>query len=218
MASAPLEFQHAFEPATRAESPFTALLLHGTGANQHDLVPLGRAVAPGAAILSPLGAVREHGMPRWFRRLREGVFDEDDIRRRSSDLAAFLTSAAVAYRLDPNRFVGIGFSNGANIAAALLLLKPGALRGAVLLRAMVPLVPEALPDLSGVPVLIAAGTADPMIPAEGAERLAGLLREAGADVTLRWAEAGHGLLAHEVDEVRAWLAEHASVLSTPRPR
>lgn len=209
-----LSHKHVFHPAPPGErASYTALLLHGTGADEHDLVPLGRALAPGRAILSPLGAVRENGMPRWFRRLREGVFDEDDIRRRAGELAAFLGEAAQAYTLDPSRFVAVGFSNGANIAASLLLLHPGSLRGAVLLRAMTPLVPEELPDLAGVPVYVAAGRQDPIVPVDDVERLVELLRTAGADVTLRWADAGHGLAPDEVVDAAAWLAAKDVVLS-----
>lgn len=210
-----LDFQHVFEPGTEAGAPFTTLLLHGTGADEHDLLPVARAVAPGKPVLSPLGKVRENGMPRWFRRLREGVFDEEDIKHRSAELATFLEEAAKAYALDPPRYVAVGFSNGANIAASLLLLQPGTLRGAVLLRAMVPLVPETLPDLSGVPVYISAGTQDPLIPVDDVRRLVDLLKRAGADVTLRWVETGHGLTLDELRSVRTWLKEKEALLEGP---
>lgn len=211
-----LAFRHVFEPADGPDPSYTALLLHGTGADESDLLPLGRALAPDRPLLSPLGKVREQGMPRWFARHQEGVFDEDSIRKRAAELAAFLREAAKAYEFDPDRFVAIGFSNGANIAASLLLLHPGALRGAVLLRAMTPLVPDELPDLSGVPVYIASGERDPFIDADDAQRLAGMLAEAGADVTHETADAGHQLERDELDRVRAWLAEHEDVLAEPR--
>lgn len=206
-----LSFEHVFEPG---DGDLAVLLLHGTGADQHDLVPLGRQVAPDKPLLSPLGKVREAGMPRWFRRLEEGVFDVDDVRRRAAELAGFLDEAADAYDLE--RFVAVGFSNGANIAGSLLLLHPDALAGAALLRPMVPLEPDELPDLDGVPVLMASGEADRIVPRESAERMAELLEAAGAEVTHRWAKGGHGLDRSEVDEVRRWLDEHGDVLSSPR--
>lgn len=206
-----LAFEHVRHDG---DDGYTLLLLHGTGADQHDLVPIGRQVAPTKPLLSPLGKVREQGMPRWFRRHEEGVFDVDDLRRRAAELAGFLDEAAEVYEVE--RYVALGFSNGANIAGGLLLLHPEALRGAVLLRPMVPLEPDELPDLSGVPVYMASGEADRMIPEGSAERMASLLEEAGADVTHRWAEAGHGLTRDEVADVRGWLEDHDDLLSTPR--
>lgn len=197
-----LSFKHVHEPGA-ADASFAALLLHGTGADERDLLTLGRFVAPGAPIVSPLGKVREGGAARWFRRFAEGVFDEADLRVRAAELAAFLTEARAAYALPP--FLGVGFSNGANMAAGLLLLHPKALAGAVLFRATVPLEPERLPDLAGVPVYLAAGTEDTMIPAEGARRLAEMLTKAGADVTLRFVEAGHGITPAEIEDAKAWV-------------
>jgi predicted esterase/catechol 2,3-dioxygenase-like lactoylglutathione lyase family enzyme len=201
-------FEHQFVPA-RAEGAPTLLLLHGTGGNEYDLLDLGRALYPGAALLSPRGQVLENGMPRFFRRLAEGVFDLDDLRRRTHDLAEFVAAAAEAYQIDPRRVIAAGYSNGANIAASLLLLRPETLAGAVLFHAMVPLVPEQLPDLSGVPVFMAAGRTDPMIPAPQTERLAQLLREAGADVELQWQPGGHTLAQAEVQAAKTWLHGHA---------
>ncbi len=226
---AELSFDHVFEPGeqprgqaataadddTEVEAAYTALLLHGTGANQHDLVPLGRALAPGQPLLSPLGKVREQGMPRWFRRIEEGVFDEEDIRQRAAELADFLDEAASAYDLGPKGYLAIGFSNGANIASSLLLLHPGALRGAILIRAMTPLVPDELPDLTGVPVYIASGRRDPLISEEDANQLASMLDEAGAEVTHRWSEGGHELGREELGPIKAWLEDHEHALSTP---
>src|SRR5215207_5564250 len=146
METAKLAFVHQFVPAQADGAP-TLLLLHGTGGNEHDLLDLGRALYPRAALLSPRGQVRENGMPRFFRRLAEGVFDLDDLRRRTADLAAFIAAASAAYGFDPRRVIAVGYSNGANIAASLLLLYPAALAGAVLFHAMVPLVPEELPSL-----------------------------------------------------------------------
>lgn len=213
---ASLGFEHVFEPGDETDPGYTALLLHGTGADQHDLVPLGRTLVPGKPMVSPLGKVREQGMARWFARHGEGVFDEASIRTRARELAGFLPKAAAAYEV-PERFVAIGFSNGANIAASLLLLHPDALRGAVLLRAMTPLVPDALADLAGVPVYIASGQYDPLIDAEDAKRLAGMLEDAGADVTHKvHPNAGHGLTQDEIPDVTAWLAEHEETLGSPQ--
>ena len=196
-------FAHRFVPAEGGGD--TLLLLHGTGGNEDGLLPLGRMLNENAALLSPRGKVLEHGMPRFFRRLAEGVFDEEDLINRTHELAGFVEAATAEYGLDGNRIFAVGFSNGANIAASLLLLHPGVLAGAVLLRAMVPLEPDPTPDLSGTPVYLAAGRSDPIVPAENTERLAGLLREAGADVTLDWQPGGHGIGRPEVDASRSWL-------------
>lgn len=212
---ADLAFDHAVQAGDEADPGYTLLLLHGTGADERDLLPLGRSLAPGKPRLSPLGKVRERGMPRWFARHDEGVFDEASIRERAAELAAFLPEAARAHDL-PDRFVAVGFSNGANIAASLLLLHPEALRGAVLLRAMTPLEPDELPDLAGVPVYIASGAHDELVPRGDAENLASLLEEAGADVTHRFAEAGHQLARDEVAAVREWLEERDDRLRKPR--
>ena len=199
-------FAHRFLPA-EGDDPNTLLLLHGTGGNEDDLLPLGRMMRGSAAFLSPRGKVLEHGMPRFFRRLAEGVLDEEDLINRTHELAEFVEAAVDEYGMDRDRIWAVGFSNGANIAASLLLLHPGLLAGAVLLRAMVPLEPEPTPDLSGTPVYLAAGRSDPIVPAENTERLAGLLSEAGADVTLDWQAGGHGIGRPEVDAAGAWLED-----------
>jgi len=197
-------FIHRFDPANGSER--TLLLLHGTGGDEHDLVPLGEALDPAAARLSPRGQVLERGMPRFFRRLAEGVFDVDDLRRRTHALADFVRSASVAYGFRREQLFAVGFSNGANIAASLLLLSPGVLAGAVLFSPMFPLEPEPRPDLARVPVWIGAGRADLIARPEQAERLAGLLRECGADVTLAWGRGGHGIEPEAVVAAREWLA------------
>jgi predicted esterase len=199
-----LDFVHVYQPGTTPAAP-TLLLLHGTGGNEHDLLPLAAEVAPGAAILSPRGKVLEHGMPRFFRRLAEGVFDLEDLRARTAELAAFVTAAAAEYKFDPGRVTAVGFSNGANIAGSLLLLRPGVLERAVLFRAMVPLVPQPLPALPQTPVLISNGRADPIVAQAETERLSALLRRAGADVTLAWQNAGHHLVREDVDLARGWI-------------
>ena len=206
MPAAELSYTHRFLPATADTSPFTLLLLHGTGGTEDDLIPLGTRLAPGAALLSPRGKVLENGMPRFFRRLSEGVFDLDDLKRRAHELADFIAAASVAYSLNPARIYAVGYSNGANIAAAVMLLAPEVLAGAVLLRAMVPLRPEKMPDLHAKPVFISAGRRDPIsVPAQ-AEALTALLTSAGALVTLNWAETGHALEASELARAGPWLA------------
>jgi phospholipase/carboxylesterase len=196
-------FVHRFFPGG---SGATLLLLHGTGGDENDLVPLGRELAPGAAILSPRGKVSEYGAARFFRRLAEGVFDHEDLVFRTHELAGFVETAAEEYAFDPSRLVAVGYSNGANIAASLMLLHPGLLRAAVLFRAMVPFEPEVTPDLSGMPVLLAAGRMDRMISPENTERLAEILREARADLDLRWRNTGHALTHEEVAEAKEWLS------------
>ena len=173
---AELDFVHEFVPGS---SKWTLLLLHGTGGNEHDLIPLGREIDPAAAILSPRGKVLENGMPRFFRRLAEGVFDEDDLKKRTHELADFVGAAAKDYEFAADQVVAVGYSNGANIAASLLLLRPEILRAAILFRAMVPLLPEKLPDLSSARVWIGAGNQDPIIPTSETQRLVDLLRSRG---------------------------------------
>lgn len=205
MSDSATSFVHQWVPATTPDAP-TLLLLHGTGGDENDLLPLGRTIAPGAALLSPRGRVLEHGMPRFFRRLAEGIFDREDLIARTHELADFVRTASAAYGFDGGRVIAAGYSNGANIAASMMLLRPEALHGAVLYRAMVPLEPEVMPDLSGRSVFAAAGRADAMIPAAETERLAALLRGAGAEVTLHWEPGGHALTASEVQASAVWLA------------
>lgn len=204
--SADLGFIHRFIPGE--EDGATMLLLHGTGGNEDDLIPLGQEIAPGAAILSPRGQVSEYGAPRFFRRLAEGVFDMEDLIFRTHELAEFVEAASKEYGFDPEKVVAAGYSNGANIAASLILLHPGLLRAAVLFRSMVPLEPEVTPDLSGMPVFMAAGTQDPLIPPDNTERLSKMLQEAGAEVELRWRDIGHPLTYEEIKEAKDWLAEN----------
>ena len=196
-------FVHRFFPG---ESGETLLLLHGTGGDENDLVPLGRELAPGAAILSPRGKVSEYGAARFFRRLAEGVFDHEDLVFRTHELADFIEATSEEYGFDLSKLGAVGYSNGANIAASLMLLHPGLLRAAVLFRAMVPFEPEDVPDLSGMPIFLAAGRMDRLIPPENTERLVEILREAGADLDLRWRNTGHALTYEEVAEAKEWLS------------
>lgn len=199
-----LSFTHRFVPA-QAGNTRTLLLLHGTGGNEDSLLPLGRALAPGSALLSPRGQVLEQGMPRFFRRFAEGVFDVADLKTRTHDLAGFIRAAAREFRLDPVGITAVGFSNGANIAASLLLLHPGLVRSAILFRAMLPFEPESLPALGSTRVRLGAGRHDPIIAPENVARLAQLLEQSGASVTLDWQEAGHQLAPGEVEAAAAWL-------------
>ena len=169
------DFVHQYVPPV-GKSPYTLLLLHGTGGDEHDLLGLGQQLGNGAALLSPRGKV-ENGMPRFFRRLAMGVFDIEDLKYRTRELAEFVKQAARHYGFDPQKVKALGYSNGANIAAGLLLLRPEVLSGAVLLRPMVPLVPDQLPDLKDVPVFIAAGRKDPIVRPEQTAKLAELLRK-----------------------------------------
>jgi predicted esterase len=187
----------------------TLLTLHGTGGDENDLVGLGQTLLPGANVLSPRGKVLENGMPRFFRRLAEGVFDVEDLKAGTHELADFVAAAARQYGFDPARVYAAGYSNGANIAASTLLLRPGTLAGAVLLRAMVPLVPEKLPDLSGTGVLIAAGEMDPIVPIANTRALADLLSRSGANVEVFTQRAGHGLTQADIETSRDWLARVA---------
>jgi len=198
------DFIHEFIPGT---SPRTLLLLHGTGGNERDLIPLGHELDPNAALLSPRGKVLENGMPRFFRRLAEGVFDLEDLKYRTNELADFVAAAAQHYGFAIDQLVGLGYSNGANIAAATLLLRPEILPIAILFRAMVPLHPDKLPNLSSVRVWIGAGDQDPIVSASETKRLAELLRRAGADVTIGFAKAGHGLTDNDLEAARHWLGE-----------
>ena len=206
MTSASLGLVHRFEAGSELRPPL--LLLHGTGGNEDDLLPLGRALAPGAALLSPRGPVLEHGMPLFFRRLAEGVFDEDDVRRRADDLAALVTAARHAYGMaDP---LAVGFSNGANIAAAMLFLCPQTLGGAVLLRPMVPLATPPEATSPGTPVLILSGETDPIVPLENARLLARSLASGGAQVEHTILPTGHGLSPMDFEAARRWIGRRSA--------
>jgi phospholipase/carboxylesterase len=195
---------HQFVPAADPSRP-PLLLLHGTGGDEHGLLPIGQTVAPGAALISPRGRVLEGGMPRFFRRLAEGVFDEQDVIRRAHELADFVQAARETYGLAAP--IALGFSNGANIAAALLQLRPEALAGAVLLRAMVPLKEAPRADLKGTPVLILSGALDLIVPDENAARLAATLGQAGAIVDHRTLPTGHNLSQADLTITKTWLEQ-----------
>jgi phospholipase/carboxylesterase len=197
---------HRFVPGSDSAAP-TLLLLHGTGGNEDDLLPVGQTIAPGAALLSPRGKVLENGMPRFFRRIAEGQFDQQDLALRTEELARFIGSASAQYGFDPNRLFAVGFSNGANIASSLLLRHPEALAGAILIRGMVPFQLAESPNLSGKPVLLLNGKLDPIAPPREAEALESIFRSAKADVQLHWESAGHGLTQGDLAIARRWLNE-----------
>ena len=202
------DFVHQFIPGSDTDSP-TILALHGTGGDENDLVPLAKMIDPGAAILSPRGRVLENGMPRFFRRLAEGVFDQEDLRRRTGELAGFVGDAAAQYGFDPARVLALGYSNGANIAASIMLARPEILAGGMLLRPMVPFEPQQPPDLTGKRVLVSAGRLDQMIPPALTERLVELLETSGATVTTWWHSTGHNLTHGEPARIRQWYLENA---------
>jgi predicted esterase/catechol 2,3-dioxygenase-like lactoylglutathione lyase family enzyme len=201
-----LSFNHRYRPpATPGEHGVTLLLLHGTGGDESDLLTLGRHLLPGAGLLSPRGKVLENGMPRFFRRLAEGVFDMEDLAVRTTELAEFVREASDAYRLDPTRILAVGFSNGANIASSLLQREPGLLKAAVLLSPMLPYEPGTRPDLTGTEVFIGAGRSDPIAPTAQVERLAAWLGERGARVSVAWDPGGHEISPAQVAAAKAWI-------------
>ena len=199
-----LSFIHRFEPATDPKRP-PLLLLHGTGGDENDLLGLGRTISPGSALLSPRGKILENGMLRFFRRLAEGVFDEEDVKFRANELADFVAEARKAYGLEAP--VAVGFSNGANIAAAMLMLRPEALSGAALLRAMVPLSNAPRADLAGKQVLMTSGAMDPIISSDNAKRLATALSASGAEVQHETLPTGHNLSQTDLQLLVKWFEQ-----------
>lgn len=202
-----LAFVHRWIPGGVPDAP-VMLMLHGTGGDESDLIPLGNAIAPGAAILSPRGQVLEHGMPRFFRRLAEGVLDVPDLVRRAGELAEFVVAASERYAFDVRRVTAVGFSNGANVAAGLMLVRPGVLPAAALLRPMVPFEPEGAADrtsLAGTRVLVLGGDTDPVVPRGHPARLAEILRARGAEVEVAMQPGGHQLAQGDVAALRTWL-------------
>ncbi|MFD0868482.1 Predicted esterase [Chlamydia abortus] len=200
--------RHLFEQGSNPEAP-TLVLFHGTGGNERDLLPLARMISPESSVLSLRGNVLENGMPRFFRRLSEGVFDEEDLIFRTGEVYQFLQQASAQYSVDPGRLVAVGYSNGANIAGSLLFHYQDALQAAILHHPMVPRRGIKLPVLSGIPVFIGAGLNDPICPAAETEELQQLLGEAGAKVSVHWERYGHQLTATEVEAAAAWFKEQS---------
>jgi phospholipase/carboxylesterase len=221
-----LDFIHSFIPPRLEESgagtatrrrkiegkAFTTfLLLHGTGGNEQDLIPLAYELDKRAAILSPRGKVLENGItPRFFRRLAEGVFDLEDLKFRTNELADFVIDASKTYDFDLQHVISVGYSNGANIAASMLLLRPEILSSAILFRAMVPLVPQTLPDLSDKRIFMSSGLYDPIVSRQEADRLFDLFKKVGANISVSWQESGHELTMDEIRKAREWLVHSAS--------
>jgi phospholipase/carboxylesterase len=201
-----LERPHFFLPAVASSAGPPLLLLHGTGGNEYDLLPLRERLSPGAAVLSVRGTVLENGMPRFFRRLHEGVFDEDDLRRRADDLSDFVATASAAYGIEDRALVAVGFSNGANIASALLLHRPGVLAAAVLLSAMVPFAEPPEADLTGTRVIISNGARDPMIPGSMTAELVAQLGSRGAEVVEVHHDGGHQIDPDALAQIRQLVA------------
>jgi phospholipase/carboxylesterase len=199
--------KHIFRQGSDRTKP-TFLVLHGTGGTEQDLIPLAEAVDPSASILSVRGNVLENGMPRFFRRLAEGIFDEEDLLFRTKELNDFLDQAAQEKDFDRNNVIAIGYSNGANIAASLLFHHENALKGAILHHPMVPRRGVELPSLSGTSVFIAAGHNDPLCTSEESIDLKGLLEGAGAEVAIHWENNGHSLTNTEVKAAAEWYAKN----------
>jgi phospholipase/carboxylesterase len=198
-----LGFIHRFLPGTSGR---TLLLLHGTGGDENDLLDVGRAIDPNAALLSPRGKILENGAPRFFRRFAEGIFDEADVIARANELAQFADRAATEYKIDNEHLVAVGYSNGANMLAAMMLLGVAKFRRAILFRAMVPLSKIDIPNLKAVRLLISAGQRDPIAHPPIAQRLAHLFESAGAEVILQFQASGHELVRSDIDTAAEWLA------------
>lgn len=211
-----LGFIHRFIPSNRkeakAKTPLaTLLLLHGTGGNEEDMIPLGHEIAPKAAILSPRGKVLEAGMPRFFRRLAEGVFDIEDLKFRTNELADFIENASKLYSFDLEYMIAVGYSNGANIASSLLLLRPEILSAAILFRPMVPFIPDTLQNLISKNILICAGEWDPIVPRQNTEKLLDIFKKAHTNVSIYWQKSGHELGQEEILTAKEWLSHHISL-------
>jgi predicted esterase len=203
-----LNFAHKFVPASPASpDPVTLLLLHGTGGDENDLLPVGQELWPSAALLGVRGKVLENGMPRFFRRLAEGVFDVEDLKFRTDELAQFIEAAATQYNFNTKKLIAVGYSNGANIGASLIFQQPHLLAGAVLFRVMMPFTPEIVRDFSHLAVFIGAGDRDPIVQRSEPQQVAAFLKSGGADVTLFWHRGGHELGADDVEAAKEWLAQ-----------
>ena len=198
----------AFGSKENRSDTLTLLLLHGTGGNEDDLIQVGQMISPSASLLSPRGKVLENGMPRFFKRLAEGVFDMEDLKFRTRELADFVKEASSTHGFDLNKTIAVGFSNGANIAASLILSYPEILMGAILFRAMVPFVPDFRPNLSDKKVLLSAGVFDPIVSESQIQSLFDILKKSGANVTLKWQQSGHNLIQSDISDAKEWLSKN----------
>jgi phospholipase/carboxylesterase len=201
------EFIHRFIPASSKtkQTNLTLLLLHGTGGTEDDLIPLGKDLASYASLLTVRGKVLENGMPRFFRRLEEGVFDLEDLKIRTDELAEFILKSSSVYEFDLKKIIAVGYSNGANIAASLLLRRQEVLAGAILFRAMVPFIPDVLPDLSKKSIILLEGTYDPIVSKQEAESLLKIFTKARSNVTMKWQDSGHNLTQKDIESAKKWL-------------
>ena len=184
----------------------TLVLLHGTGGNEEDLIFLGKKIEPNASILSPRGKVLENGLPRFFRRLSEGIFDLEDLRIRSHELADFIQKCSLHYKFDLENTIAIGFSNGANISVSMLFLRPEVLQGTILFRAMVPFIPDPLPNLSSKKILLSAGLEDPIVSRNETENLFRLFQKTNAIITLKWQPSSHNLIQEDILVAKPWIS------------
>lgn len=198
----------AYGPRDNQSGALTLLLLHGTGGNEDDLIQVGQMISPYASLLSPRGKVLENGMPRFFKRLAEGVFDMEDLKRRTRELADFVKEASNIYSFDLNKTIAVGFSNGANIATSLLLSYPETLMGAILFRAMVPFIPNSPIDLSDKNVLLSAGMFDPIVSESQTQSLFDILEKSGSNTTLKWQQSGHNLTELDILDAKEWISEN----------
>ena len=206
-------FIHRFVPpnSNAKEAMPTLLLLHGTGSNEDDLIPMAKELAPDASILSVRGKVLENGMPRFFRRFEEGVFDIEDLKIRTDELAEFIVKSSSVYNLDPERVIAVGYSNGANIAASVLLRRPEVLAGAILFRAMVPFIPTLMPNLSKKSIILLEGLCDPIVSKAEAESLLELFTKTQSSVTLKWQNSGHNLTQEDIVAAKMWLESDSNL-------
>ena len=209
-----LGFIHQFIPSNNRKANLsTLLLLHGTGGNENDLIPIAKMLSSSpanASILSPRGKVLENGMPRFFRRLSEGVFDIEDLKFRTHELADFIENASRLYNFDLEHIIAVGYSNGANIASSLLLLHPEILSAAILFRPMVPFIPDTLPNLISKNIFISAGEWDPIIPRQNTEKLFDIFKKAHARVSIYWQKSGHEVGQEEIQAAKEWLSHYIS--------
>jgi len=207
MNNSDFEFIHRFIPASSKtkQTNLTLLLLHGTGGTEDDLIPLGKELASYASLLTVRGKVLENGMPRFFRRLEEGVFDLEDLKIRTDELAEFILKSSSVYEFDLKKIIAVGYSNGANIAASLLLRRPEVLAGAILFRAMVPFIPDVLPDLSKKSIILLEGMYDPIVSKQEAESLLKIFTKARSNVTMKWQDSGHNLTQKDIESAKKWL-------------
>jgi phospholipase/carboxylesterase len=201
-------YDQAYGTKDNQSDTLTLLLLHGTGGNEDDLIQVGQMISPSASLLSPRGKVLENGMPRFFKRLAEGVFDLEDLKFRTRELADFVKEASSIYSFDLKNTIAVGFSNGANIAASLLLSYPETLIGTILFRAMVPFIPNSPLNLSDKKVLLSSGMFDPIVSKSQTQSLFDILEKSRANVTLKWQQSGHDLTESDILEAKEWLSEN----------